>query len=402
MHEKFLDNATTILIVDDDKHVLNTVKMLLQEEGYSTIACGNPYDAVEVLRESGSDIVLSDIKMPGMTGIDLMDEIHEVMPGIPVILFTAYADLDTAISAIKKDAFDFIIKPFDPEVLIKSIGKAVIFQKYVRLEKEYKVMLEEEVSEKTKELCKTVEELRVAKDRAMEASRLKSEFLANMSHEIRTPLNGIMGLTDLLLNMELGTKAKGYLELMAQSASSLTILLNNILEISNLESGRSVTNQTKFNLCDVILDLKLKYLEKATQKGLSFIQTMDEDVPCWVIGSALRLRQVLSLLLDNAHKFTERGMVTLAVSVKEAYGDTVNLLFSVVDTGAGISREKMPSIFESFWQADGSFTREYGGAGLGLAIVDRVSKIMGGDIKVQSCVGSGSAFNFTAKFKIAD
>src|SRR5271169_6804102 len=160
--ENIADNVTTILIVDDDEHVLKTVDMLLQDEGYSTIACSNAYDAVKAFKGSGSEVVLSDIKMPGMTGIDLMDEIHRIEPGIPVVLFTAYADLQTALSAIKKDAFDFIIKPFDPDVLIKSIGKAVTFQKHVRLEKNYKGMLEEEVSEKTKTLCKTVEELKVA------------------------------------------------------------------------------------------------------------------------------------------------------------------------------------------------------------------------------------------------
>lgn len=402
MLREFVDNASTILIVDDDEHVLKTTRMILQQEGYSTIACGNAFDAVKAFRASGSDVVLSDIKMPGMTGIEMMDEIHGIMPDVPVLLFTAYADLETAVSAVKKDAFDYIVKPFDPDVLIKSIAKAVMFQKCVRLEKDYKGMLEEEVSEKTKELRKMVEELTVARDLATEASRLKSEFLANMSHEIRTPLTGIIGLTDLLLNMELEPEAKEYLEMMARSAFSLTTLFNNILEISALDSGRAVIDETTFNLFDVISDLKLKYLEKAVEKGLAFTVTVDEDVSFLVKGGVWRLRQVLSLLLDNAVKFTEKGMVTLAVSVKEAYEDTVILLFSVADSGTGIPEEKIPFIFESFRQVDGSFTRKYGGAGLGLAIAGKVAAIMGGSIGVQSSVGKGSVFNFTVKFKTAN
>jgi signal transduction histidine kinase len=400
--KEFVDNAATILIVDDDEHVLKAAKTLLQQEGYITIACGNAYDAIKSFTASGCDVVLSDIRMPGVTGIELMDKIHGLEPGVPVVLFTGYADIEAAISAVKKDAFDFIIKPYDPDVLVKSIGKAVMFQKCVRFERDYKEMLEEEVLEKTKELRKTVEELRVARDLAMEASRLKSQVLANMSHELRTPLNGIIGLTDLLLNRKPEPEARKYLEMMSECVLALSTLLNNIMEMSDLDSGRAVIDETTFNLCDVISDITFKYLGKVNEKGLEFIPAMDEDVPLLIKGGVWRLRQVLFLLLDNAIKFTEKGRVKLAVSIKETYEDTVILLFSVVDTGIGIPEEKIPFIFESFRQADSSFTRQHGGVGLGLAIAGRLAGIMGGDIEVQSSVGEGSIFNFTAKFKIVN
>jgi PAS domain S-box-containing protein len=248
------------------------------------------------------------------------------------------------------------------------------------------------------ELEQKNEQLEKALSAAREATLMKSRFLANMSHEIRTPMNGVLGMTDFLLSSGLNPEQQEYAESIKRSADSLLALINDILDLSRIEAGKLRLDRVEFPLRTSIGEASSIFALQARAKGLEFVSLIAPGVPETAVGDSGRLRQVLTNLLGNAIKFTERGQVGLKAEISSQTRDAIQLKFTVHDTGIGIPSAEQSRLFDTFTQVDESNTRKYGGTGLGLAISKQLVELLSGEIGLESEPGKGSSFWFTAAF----
>lgn len=247
--------------------------------------------------------------------------------------------------------------------------------------------LELRVAERTTELA-------YARDKALEASQLKSMFLANVSHEIRTPLNGMLGMLSLLVDSGLQADQMDYANTAYQSGEQLLSLINELLDFAKVEAGRLELESVAYDFRQVVHDATHLFAEQAATRNLDVVVLVAPDVPNQVTGDPARIRQVVSNLVGNAVKFTERGEIVVRVSVVSEKSDEISLRFEIKDTGVGIALENQQRVFDSFTQVDGSTTRRYGGTGLGLSICKQLVEVMDGTIGLESRLGAGSTFWF--------
>ena len=247
---------------------------------------------------------------------------------------------------------------------------------------------------------KTEEELLKAKHEAEQASEYKNQFLSTMSHEIRTPLNAIIGLTDVMLLQKPKGELMENLSILSFSANHLLSLINDVLDLAKIESGKIEFVITQFNLEETIKRIYQTFKNKCNDAGIQFSYSVAKVIPRLVLGDALRLTQIMNNLVNNAIKFTAEGSVKISVKQVGAPGNKIKLLFEVIDTGIGIDKKMQQQVFEDFVQADSNISRKYGGTGLGLAITKKLVELQGGNIHVESKPGKGSRFYFEMEFGV--
>jgi PAS domain S-box-containing protein len=280
----------------------------------------------------------------------------------------------------------------DPVYLIALVKDISLEREELENEKLRSQELEQRVLERTVAL-------EIARDDAIRANILKTEFVSNISHEIRTPMSGILGLGEMLV-LDTTGETKEAAEHILKSAQTLMSLVDNLLDISRLETGRFSISNEQFSLAELVSSVVNTFQFLAKQKGLSITTSLDPYVPMLLMGDQLRIGQILKNLLSNAIKFTDHGTISISTKLLKHSNSMVRVRFSVTDTGIGVSEEDQKRLFKLFVQVDGSNTRKYGGSGLGLSICDRLVTLMDGKIELQSTEGAGSTFSFELMFDL--
>lgn len=391
-----VNDPVSILIVDDRPENLLSMEALLHDGVIEVAKASSGREALSLSLKHDFALVLLDVQMPDMDGFETAELMrgHPKTRGLPIIFVTAgEKSIRNLFKGYESGAVDYIYKPIDPVILRSKVRIFCELYRQRRAIERHERLLEQQVAERTREL-------RQALQLAEASSKAKSEFLANTSHEIRTPMTAIQSAIDLLHTDGLSDEQQQYLGMISTAANNLLILLDNILDLSEIEAGRIAIDSRCFSLRTCLEEVVATQVGRIREKQLDFMFEINRQVPDAVCGDSLRLKQIVFNLLGNAIKFTQSGEIALRVSALSRSEGAIILQLQIQDTGVGIGREARERIFRPFEQADASMTRRFGGAGLGLAICQRLTRLMGGEIQVESVEGTGSTFTVSLPMKI--
>lgn len=377
-----------ILVVDDDHNLQILMSQFLEQEGYTCHRAGSGEEALVCFGQNPIDLVISDITMPGMDGIDLMGRMHRKKPDLDVVIVTGMGNIYSYADIVAAGASDYICKPIAMRELLARIR---------RIERERHTFIR--LADTNAAMGQMAWFAGLFASRAEALAKAKSDFLAGISHEIRTPLNGIIGFTDLLFDTRLDDEQKEFLGIIRSSSRSLLDLLNDVLDFSKIEAGRMDLEEIPYDLEELCFAVMEIFLSQVATKDVELLCALEPEVPRRVVGDPHRLRQVLMNLVGNAVKFTEKGMVAIQVDLVSQTQSHAEIRISVRDTGCGIPAGAEEDIFLPFRQGEDLLTRKHGGSGLGLAICRRLVEMMDGSIQAEPNQSGGSTFSFTATLK---
>ncbi len=341
--------------------------------------------ALRTLEQEHFDVVVCDQRMPGLTGVDLLAWLAEHRPDTGRILLTGYSDIDATIAAINRARVHaYVSKPCPPEQL-RVMVRSVVEQ--VWLVQENRDLLEK-LTERNQRLEEALESLSQARDAAEAASRAKSLFLANMSHEIRTPMTSILGYAEQLDDEVVAEERHRAVDAIRRNGTHLLRIINQLLSLSQIEAGRFTIQEIAFSPARLLEDVGDMLRRPASEKGLTLEISIAPDCNHAVRSDPSRIRQVMTNLIENAIRYTDRGRVRAELSLSENA-----LHFAVSDTGIGMDEDQLQAIFQPFTQLDAPRRHERGGIGLGLTICQRIVERLGGRISLESRVGEGTRFD---------
>ncbi|MDK9718824.1 MAG: hybrid sensor histidine kinase/response regulator [Trichlorobacter sp.] len=396
----------TILLVDDEPMVLKMLQTFLESQGYQIICATGGQEALNIIEQQQHtvDLLITDIRMPDMNGIRLLEAVRQLLPNLPVLLMTGYTDFELVVEGLKQHAFDLLFKPIDFDQLTWCISKALAFLMTQRMEQQYRSRLEEQVAKQTKQLCNQLEALQEAQRKASHVDELKREFLSLISHEFRTPLNGIMGIIQLMEDQQTPVNQTEYLALLKTSAERITTLVNNLLTLIEARSAKHSTGDIMNTPCGALESLKKRYHAMAADAGIRFETNCRQHGAIPLYGPWDALHIITGCLLDNAFKFTGRGGVVschLWAEPSKTEQQETSVLIQVTDNGKGIPLACQEIIFQPFTQLEHYLTRRNEGSGVGLAIVRTICDKLGGKLTLESSPEHGSTFTCCLSFKKA-
>ncbi|WP_159637369.1 response regulator [Sphingobacterium composti Ten et al. 2007 non Yoo et al. 2007] len=381
-----------LLILDDKEENIISLKALLGDiENINIISTTEPNEALKLCWKNDISIALVDVQMPDINGFEFVSllKANPKTSHIIAIMVTAISKEDKyLIKGLQSGAVDYLYKPLNPEITIAKVNAFV-----------KQVQIQEEIIQKNNELELSKIALIQANKEAENARKSKEIFLANMSHEIRTPINGIMGIIHMLKSSNLNDEQRDWVKYLSTASSSLLMIINDILDISKIDSGMMKIEFENFYLKDLIEETANIFRMKAENKKLQLNLCLSDRLPKIVHFDSLRLQQILSNFISNSLKFTDTGTVEFIVDVLATHENSHKIRFAVKDTGIGIKAEAVEKIFQEFEQGDDRITKKFGGTGLGLAIVKRLAKLLNGEVLAESNYGEGSTFSFIVDIK---
>jgi len=401
-----MNTPVKILVVDDDPTARLLMRDALQKTGFDVHLALDGADALRQFAGEFFNLVLLDVDMPGMNGIDVCTALRSKGgEHLPIVMVTGLDDVKSVEAAYQAGATDFIAQPINWALIghrvnyllrasraLSELSEANRRSKQAEVEWiQHRDHLEELVAARTSELAQ-------AKQAAEAANAAKISFLANMSHEIRTPMNAITGMSQLMRRAGVTPEQAIKLDKIDASSQHLLEVINAILDVSKIEAGKLVMAEDEVNVEAITSEVVAMLMGLAQDKNLELV-VQTEPLPQHLLGDPIWLQQALLNYVANAIKFTAAGSVTLRNRIEDESDDSLLVRFEVQDTGVGIAPETLGRLFSPFEQADNSTTREYGGTGLGLVITQRVAELMGGTAGVESILGAGSTFWFTARLR---